>query len=285
MKVPRLLTLLAGATALASAIDPRGAVFALLLNCIALAALPSQVGRGPDRRARFELYTLLGALCLNLLSVGRFVVREAMPGISEARAREESARAVSRLREILFAEDALRRLAAIDPDGDGVGSAGLLGELSGTAPARGRSAILHPPLAERFAPRTGTSEGPALEEGGFLYIVCLPRAEGGYTARPSDPIDEERAERNWFAYAWPATDGGAITSTFFIDQHEAIRETRGNGPAPWAGPYRAPPCDAAIHPSSRDLFVPWRGKIPRTELPGDLSRGSSFRDGEPALPR
>lgn len=274
MKAPRLLTILTVIVTLASTVDSRGAVFALLLNCIALAALPSRnrTSATAETRPRLELRVLLGALVVNLLSVGRFVVLEAMPGIAEARAREESARAVSRLREILFAEDALRRLAAIDPDGDRIGSAGLLDELSGAAPARGGTLVLeHPPLAERFAPRVSTANGPAFEEGGFLYIVCLPHARGGFTARPSDPIDDEKAERNWLAYAWPRAREGALTSTFFIDQHESIREAKASARRAWAGPFEAPPCDAATNPATRDLFSPWRGKVPRTSLPGDLS--------------
>lgn len=271
MKRPRLLTVLTAVVCVASAIDSRGAIFALLLNCIALAALPSRAPASASPGRRGELWTLLGALALNFISLGRFVIGEAMPGIAEARAREENARAVSRLREILFAEDALRRLGSIDPDGDRIGSAGMLGELSGAMPLRGGAVLKHAPLAERFAPRTSTAQGPALEEGGFLYIVCLPRDEGGFSARPSDAIDDEEAERHWVAYAWPANEQSTLTSTFFIDQDESIREAANSGPL-WAGPYRAPPCDAATSEATRELFSPWKGKVPRSSLPGDTSR-------------
>lgn len=268
MNRSRWLTALALLVAALSAVDPRGAIFALLLNCIALAALPPKTSEKEGAR-RLELVALLGALALNVISLGRFVVREAMPGISDARVRDESGRAVSRLREILFAEDAFRRLAPIDPDGDKLGSAGLLAELSGDVPVRGADKPLElPPLAPRFAPRVITDHGPAFEEGEFLYYVCLPQKDGSYSARPSLEIDDEKAERSFLAYAWPASDQGRFTVTYFIDQDEQIGETaQGTSPL-WAGPYRAPPCDAAIHPDTRALFSPWKGKKARPQTPG-----------------
>lgn len=264
MNRSRWLTALSLLIAALSAFDPRGSIFALLLNCIALAALPPKTAeRQPTRR--LELLALLGALALNVVSLGRFVVREAMPGISDARVRDESGRAVSRLREILFAEDAFRRLAPIDPDGDKLGSAGLLAELSGDVPVRGADKPLAlPPLAPRFAPRVSTEHGPAFEEGEFLYYVCLPQKDGTYSARPSGEIDDEKSERSFLAYAWPANEQGRFTVTYFIDQDEQIGETAPSTSPPWAGPFRAPPCDAATNPKTRALFSPWKGKKARS---------------------
>ncbi len=270
MNRSRWLTALSLLIAALSAVEPRGAIFALLLNCIALAALPPKDSE-KHGAPRLDLIALVGALALNVLSLGRFVVREAMPGISDARVRDESGRAVSRLREILFAEDAFRRLAPIDPDGDKQGSAGLLAELSGDVPVRGSDRPLElPPLAPRFAPRVITDHGPAFEEGEFLYYVCLPQKDGSYSARPSGEIDDEKAERSFLAYAWPASDQGRFTVTYFIDQDEEIGETAQGTAPPWAGPFRAPPCDAAVRPETRALFSPWKGKKarPRTSEPG-----------------
>src|SRR5690349_23436448 len=64
-----------------------------------------------------------------VIALGRFLSGEAALGIVEGGTRAAGQRAVSRLRELLFAEDSARRLAYWDPDADGVGSALSLGEL------------------------------------------------------------------------------------------------------------------------------------------------------------
>lgn len=269
-------------------VEPRLSVFGLLLLVIGLAALTRYRGRG-----RRVLFASLGvSLLLALVGMTRFVLREALPGILEASGRATETRAVSRLREILFAQDAVRRLGLIDPDGNGVGGAGRLGELTGTSPVRpsgaqddqpSRATLSPPLLGPHFRPRIATPSGEAAEEGDYLYLVCVPDRAGGLTAHPSSPVDEKAAERRFVAYAWPARVGPAQGHAFFLDEHERILETDNrletddrlrNGhrepTGTWRllGPERAPSCQDALTGASAAKWRPWRGKRPRANLPG-----------------
>jgi hypothetical protein len=168
----------------------------------------------------------------------------------------------------LFAEDSLRKLAYIDPDSDRIGSAGFLSELATAGPTRDSGSLTYALLESRLTPRTLTPRGPALAEGEYLLYICLPMRGGGYTANPGDPVDNERAEREWFAWAWPAGGRTPQLVPLAIDQDERILKAKPSGPpaAMWRGASAAPTCDPAVL-GDPSLFEPWRGKRPRTELP------------------
>lgn len=246
---------------------PLVAVFAFLSSVIALAAFT----RFTHPRRKWIGLALGVSLACSGFGLYRFILEEAMQGIIEARGRDSSNKAVSFLREILFAQDATRRYAWIDPDGDQVGSAALLVELAGGTTKRLRAAPQSPPLAPRHAPRVGTETGPVLDVSGYLYVICLPGIDGKWTARPNDPIDEELAERRWIAYAWPAQADLPQQATFFIDEHERILQSdnrKPDGGLRLVGRHRAPTCEDALGPG-RVNYHPWKDKKPRATLPGD----------------
>lgn len=252
----------------ASVLEPRLSVFAVLCGIVSLASL----SRLKDPSRLWYLALSLG-LGFSTLGLGRFVFAEALPGIIEARGRESGKKAVSLLREIYFAENALRRYALIDPDGDGVGSAGTLAEMTGDLPARGHIELSPAPLALRLTPRESTRLGPATLYDGHLVVVCLPAKGGGWTARVDDDatVDDELAERRWVAYAWPSEAGLPHRRVYFIDQHERIlfHENRDAKGLRFVGALRPPPCQHALADSSAKQWHPWEGKQPRTTLPGD----------------
>jgi hypothetical protein len=70
----------------------------------------------------------------------RFAMTKAMTGIAEGGQRAASKSALWRLREVLLAEDAVRKGALVDVDGDGIGEARLIDELAGVA-GPGRAAL------------------------------------------------------------------------------------------------------------------------------------------------
>ncbi len=226
----------------------------------------------PRRAERFRR-AVIAALGVSALgsSIGfvRFILIEAAPGIIQGGRTRTAQHAVSRLREILFAQDAMRRHAWIDPDGDGIGSAALLGELTGALPLRG-GAKLDPPILspQHYEAFEQTREGPAVQLAGYYFMVCLPTQDGGLSAKPDARFDEERAERRFLAYAWPAASGGP-TEAFSIDEYENIlvSDNQEGQSVRWAGQYFAPSCDAVS--AEPQLWKPWRGKQPRSELPGD----------------
>lgn len=218
--------------------------------------------------------TLAVAGLLALVATVRFVIGAAVPGLVKGGNNATELRALSRLREVLFAEDAARKLAFVDPDRDGVGSAALIGELSGALPLRGGAALSEPPLSSEFRRLVETKHGPATPLGAYLFMVCLPTREGGLSARPDGVWDEERAERQYAAYAWPLDDAHGVSRVFFLDAHETILvfENRRGTELTYAGPYFPPACDAALGSEAERAqagWKPWRDKKPRPTLPGD----------------
>jgi hypothetical protein len=261
-----LYSLLAAA-GLSSAWLTRLSPFALLLSLIAFFSLPR--GNDSGRRALFYL-ALTGGLgaCVGFV---RFLIHEAVPGIVEGGTRATGAAAVSRLREILFAEDVMRRSGSIDPDGDRIGSAALIDEMTGRIGLRG-GARLVPPVLERYPRSVDTALGPAVEISGYFFVVCLPKRGGGWTAKPGDAVDEERAERSFLAYAWPSAGARGLVDAYFLDERERILFAPNGAPEavrPRIGPDRPPACDDAIASSTREQWQAWRGKRPRDTLPGD----------------
>jgi hypothetical protein len=246
------------------------------------------VPRAPREGARVSRW-LVGVASLGAsVGVGRFLVGEAMSGIVKGGRQAVEQRAVSRLREILFAQDAMRRAGWIDPDADGIGSAALLPELCGAAPLRGQAPRTTPVLD--CGELVSTPLGAGARSGAYFYVVCLPTPGGAWSGQPSAAVDEEKAERGFVAYAWPEP-GAAFEHAFFIDQHENILA------APWpldTAPGGLPEStSAALSCASAfgGLGVPgsvasgswsvWRGKKPRPGLPGDtLSAAPGPREGE-----
>jgi hypothetical protein len=242
------------------------APFMLVGSFIAYLALP--------RERPMTLKALSGAAAIfSLIGFLRFLVVEAMPGIVQGGNRATEDAAVSRLRQVLFAEDSLRKRADVDPDHDGVGSAALLSELAGKVALRGATR-LNPALLERFPDPLESPIGPVMEMGGYLFVVCLPTPGGGWTARPGEQVDEEAAERRFLAYAWPSKDQRGLLNAFFMDEHERILFAGNAAPTgnrPRIGLERPPACDEALNPKTRDAWQTWKGKHPRQKLPGDNS--------------
>lgn len=253
-------------TAVASIVFTKVALFAAVGTLLGFVSLPAE----PKRSVRaLRVCLAIAGLCATI-GTFRFLVLEAVPGMVEGGTTATEQRVVSRLREILFAEDAWRRNAFYDPDGDHTGSAGLLGELKAETGVRGHARV-EPAVLEGYPPLIETRLGPAADIGGYLVIVCLPKQGGGYTARPNDAIDDEQAERHFYAYAWPAQRGQGLTTAYFLDEHERIllADSRDGEPSRLLGVDATPTCDDVSAPSSAADWRVWRHKKPRASLPFD----------------
>lgn len=252
--------------AVASVVFIKVALFAAVGALLGFVSLPAE-----PRRAVLasKLCLALAGLCATA-GTFRFLVREAVPGMVEGGTTATEQRVVSRLREILFAEDAWRRNAFYDPDGDHVGSAGLLGELDAEIGVRG-GARVEPAVLQSYPKLVETELGPAADIGGYFVIVCLPKRGGGYTARPGDAIDDEGAERHYYAYAWPAQRGQGLTTAYFLDEHERIllADSREAKPPRLIGADAAPTCEDISAASTAAEWRVWRHKKPRVTLPYD----------------
>jgi hypothetical protein len=221
--------------------------------------------REPGPTLRFQRLGHAVAAFVATVACISFLLREGVPGIVEGGTRAAGTRAVSRLREILFAEDAARKRASWDPDADGVGGALLLSELTGEIGMRG-GPRLSPPLLERYPKAGDTLAGPAIEIGGFWFMVCLP-TQDGLSSEPGAPFDEELAERRFVAYAWPSGRAPGLSRAYFIDELERIRSAPASEQRRM-GQNHPPRCDDALAPATRSDWRAWRGKKPRSELPG-----------------
>ncbi|HEY6727081.1 MAG TPA: hypothetical protein VI197_23770 [Polyangiaceae bacterium] len=239
------------------------ALFAAFLTFLTWASLP-ELSQSQRRRWLWAL-SVVALVC----SVGltRFVSRYALLGMTNAGKRSVDKEIVSRLREILFAQDYAREHALIDPDGDHIGGALALPALVGSAPLRPPASGRVELLDRRYAQLRATPEGPASALNGYLFMVCLPEAES-WSAAATARVDEERAEREFIALAWPDGEGTSHGKLFSIDAAERILEfsNRGERGLVYSGAGTPPPCDVATR--GDHTFVAWQGKAPRDHLPG-----------------
>jgi hypothetical protein len=87
-------------------------------------------------------------------------------------------------------------------------------------------------------------------------------------------VDETLAERRFVAYAWPASIHNQQTDAFFIDEYEQILQApnveviAGYRKFRLIGSESPPSCDDALAEPTRSHWSVWRGKKPRTTLPG-----------------
>jgi hypothetical protein len=99
----------------------------------------------------------------------------------------------------------------------------------------------------------------------------LPKRGGGYTADPHEAVDDERAERSFYAYAWPAQRGLGLDSAYFLDEHERIllADSRETEPRRLVGVDAPPACDDVTAAATASDWRVWRHKQPRSKLPFD----------------
>lgn len=232
-----------------------------------LAGLPAAFALGlvlltaPPVAPRAGRWLLVASGALSLVGLGRFVVEEAAAGVIRGGRQAAERTAVEHLRGFVAAQDALRRSALLDPDGDGIGSAASLSQLCGDERPPGVSEQRwRPPL--HCHERVTLSVGPAELWGAYWFFLCLPTT-AGWSAGGSAEVDAERAERSYVAYAWPAGRGDFRT-VFAVDQDEAIEQLS-------LPPGRTVPphCEALWAPPAGQSWSRWKGKRPRRVRPGD----------------
>jgi hypothetical protein len=249
----------------AAAVVPKLSLVACFVTLISGLFLSESKARYP----KTALFALIVAICGSTVGLMRFIIVEAIPGIAQGGQSALDRSSVSELRQIVAAEDAIRRGAHFDPDHDGIGSAAGLRELSGLAPLRGYGYLDPPALDYREAAFVPTSSGTAVQVGAYLYMVCLPTSDGIFSAFSDVAVDEEKAERRFIAYAWPLASGMGSSKAFCIDEHERIWTygNRQNGVVRYAGPSFPPACNAILTDGTE--WRTWMNKKPREVLPGD----------------
>lgn len=242
---------------------------------LTLIALVSRAASGAASSSRFLVWgsiSLSGLLAL--VGFFRFVTLEAIPGVIAGGRAAAEKHAVAYLRTIVTAEDYMRRGAHIDPDGDGIGSAGSLAELSGRVMLRTGQPAAQSPLsvsAEEWFAHSGF-----VGSGAYIFRICLPAKSGWVNTPTTDEwtiglrVDDERAEREYLVYGWPRTASpGAPTQIYVSDAYERIMvmdADGSNGQHPYVGEGAPPPCSLL---AETNAFQAWKGKTARATLPGD----------------
>lgn len=202
-----------------------------------------------DGRAR-----LVGGLLGGIFATAgfvRFVTGWVAPNIVAAGQRSAEEVAVSRLREIQWAEARALELG-LATDAGGHVRAATLDELV-TTPAPGGAPLLRPDL--------------------YLPRATNVRSVQGYDFE-LHPAPSLESRRRWVAYAWPAAGAGGGKRVFYIDSDDRICETT-NADARY-GPGRAPAVFAALGTPSFDatacgqgtdgnMWLPWKGKTSRVD--------------------
>jgi hypothetical protein len=209
---------------------------------------------------------LVVAAVAAVIGLGRFARGKAISGIVEAGQRATSKSAIWRLREVVIAEDGMRKTGRIDPDQDRIGSADFIAALAGQAAHRNGATGDPPLLNYRYRRIVETAAGPAADVGSHLLVVCMPTPDGRLTARPGDAVDDEAAERRFVAYAWPSDAAPDVSDVVYVDEHERILMLAVPEP-PYRGIGAPPPCDAVERAPER--WQVWNDKKPRSVLPGD----------------
>jgi hypothetical protein len=254
---------LVAAFGVASIAVPKLALPGVVFVLISFLALPSK----PPALPRFARALHAAGALFVLVGLVRFLTGEAILGIVQGGTRAAGQRAVSRLRELLFAEDTARRLAYWDPDGDGIGSALTLAELLGKEGMRGERRLV-PPRLEHYPELELTALGPSANIGGYYFAICLPRKDGTLAVEAKSPVDDELAERRFVAYAWPSRAERGMDEAYFLDEHERILSAKAEL-GRRLGPDAPPPCDDAVAEATREDWRPWRNKQPREKLGAD----------------
>jgi hypothetical protein len=235
------------------------------LTLVAWLALPKL----ETRARRLAYLALSAATLLSMVGFTRFVLSEAIPGVIAGGQAAATKQALAFARSVITAQDHVRQTAALDHDGDGVGSAVGLPALAGLRPLRNGSWLKPSPLYLRKDQIVDSPEGPLVRNGAYLYKLCLPTRAGKFVANPQpEDVDDEAAEKRYLLYAWPSVFGaGGPKQALFLDEHEAILvlDPDEEGRARYHGISNSPPCDTALEGSD---WNPWKDKQPRTTLPG-----------------
>lgn len=185
-----------------------------------------------------RLVTIALAVPLIVFGLYRFVIGWMMPNLVSAGQRAAEERAVSRLREILWAERKVRELGYVDSDGDHEPEYALLGELLG---GPRRSGVQPEVAVLRAATFPTVSTQPTIVRAeGYYFALYLPSSHGG----ASDPGDEVLTKENRLvAYAWPATLDASGRRVFAVDEQDRVCESFNT--REYSGTVRRPTFDAA----------------------------------------
>ena len=158
---------------------------------------------------RWRWFVGVVGIPLVVLSFGRFALVYARPHFDAGDIEEGEKNALSRIREIYWAESQAHRnkLSA-------TGRYLTFPELLGGSPALLKPALYTPVDAGRGV----------YQSEGYLYVIYLPGKDGLPTVQ-ADSVDPVAAGRSFAAYAWPTDSKRGGHRVFYADQFEQLCES------------------------------------------------------------
>lgn len=225
-----------GPRALATALERETSAFAVGMNAVEdEGAAATTLGRCTS--LGIELSTKEGsgsATGYSFVACTGVLAAVAIPRLIVARNESKERAVTAVLRSIGTAENAFRARRLIDADGDGEGEFGTLAELTGSSALRNGAPAPKPPvLADGLVPG---ADG-LLRKHGYVFRVDLSN-------RLTNAVEFD--EKEFFAYAWPETEGTSPSYAFVIDATGTILRTDNESAGQrYAGIERMPRVDAA----------------------------------------
>lgn len=227
-----------------------------IVSLLALSADPGAAGR----KLRTRVHGLTGSEVIAAGDAAAAEVNErdmkldglvalASGGLESARMNANESAAIATLKNISSAQAQCQASGVIDANGNGAGEHGFFAELAGSAPVRGSSQRISPPVLSSAFGKVADSR---LTRSGYMFQMFLPDAKANGLAEALQggsgevAVDHGQAEVLWCCYAWPTDCGKSGARAFFINQSGDVLASP-NSSTRYNGWQNGPSFTAAFH--------------------------------------
>ena len=186
------------------------------------------------------------------------LVAMASGGLEATRMHATESSAIATLKNISSAQAQCQASGVIDANGNSAGEYGFFAELAGSAPVRGNTQRMSPPV---MSSAFGKVDGSRVTRSGYVFQMFLPDAKAhglaeAHTGGSGEvPVDHGQAEVLWCCYAWPTDCGKSGTRAFFVNQSGDVLASPNKGTR-YCGWQHGPAFTAAFRRGSATMADP-----------------------------
>lgn len=233
-----------------------------IASLMALSADPGAAGR----KLRTRVHGLTGSEVIAASVAAAAEVKErgakldglaalASGGLEGARINANESAAIATLKNISSAQAQCQASGVIDANGNGAGEHGFFAELAGSAPVRGGTQHISPPV---LSTAFGKVDGSQVMRSGYVFQMFLPDAKSAGVAEALTggsggvAVDAGQAEVLWCCYAWPTDHGRSGNRAFFVNQGGDVLACR-NTKQRYSGSERMPTFTAAFQGGGKTM--------------------------------